>query len=186
MKNLLFGFGFIIVYRLIDSVVSYFQITKYEEEYKDYIFALASGSKYSGNFREHKKSIIRLFDKVKINHPNFPNTQPTGYGMLCNNMFDAFENMHVNDERIAASMLNSFDTAKGEFKNRIFQCFNPLHWIETVIFLPKIVIEYLGFKENTVFTRILQLIWWIATFLYGVYNTEINNIIKEFIDSLIK
>ena len=58
--------------------------------------------------------------------------------------------------------------AKGIFKERILETFNPIYWIESAIFLPKHTLMYLGIKPDNIILKLLQLAWFILAGAYSL------------------
>ena len=63
--------------------------------------------------------------------------------------------------------------------------FNPLWWIDTLIFLPRAVLTYINISAESVIIRIGQLIWWMIGLVFTAYKTEIVGQIREFIAALL-
>lgn len=67
-----------------------------------------------------------------------------------------------------------------EYLHRAFQAFNPLYWIEIIIFLPKHIISYFGGQANSIFCKIIMLIYWLVTGYTTLFRAEIRDYILEF------
>ncbi len=61
-----------------------------------------------------------------------------------------------------------FEEAIGEYKSRCLEVFSPLYWINTVIYLPQKILQYIGLPSETWIGRILNAIWWISVAIYTV------------------
>lgn len=72
----------------------------------------------------------------------------------------------------------------GYYKYQFRQNFNPAYWIRTLLFLPQIILEYSGinFKKGTI--HFLNLIYWISSVIFAIYNTEITTYIKDLVKLL--
>ena len=126
--------------------------------------------KKQSNAIQYLSEIKELFAKANIADSRIPFAQPIGYGQISTGMASVFENMFVNDADIISKILIKFDESIGVFRKRILQNFKPVFWIETIIFLPKNIIKYLGFNSNSLFTKIFQLIYWFLSFVYPAPN----------------
>ena len=67
------------------------------------------------------------------------------------------------NEDVVGLMLHFFAEAKGFFKTGLLECISPLYWIQTILFLPSRLCEYMGISDSQVFVKILQLAYWILT-----------------------
>ena len=86
-------------------------------------------------------------------------------------------------------MLSKFYGSVGVYKTRTLEALNPLHWVETLIFLPREILNYLGVSQANVVSKLLQLIYWFVTaaafFVWGLYQTQVGLIVKNWIDKLL-
>lgn len=58
---------------------------------------------------------------------------------------------------------NAYTRAMSIFISRIIENFNPLFWIDTLIYLPKTIFGYLGVSPERIIVKIFQILWWIIT-----------------------
>lgn len=79
----------------------------------------------------------------------------------------------------------SFLETHGYYRHIFLQNFNPFYWIKLIIFLPQNLINYLGIKANKKSVKIINVIYWIFTSIFAIYNNEITTYIKETIKLLI-
>ena len=68
---------------------------------------------------------------------------------------------------------DEFISSFGIYANRILECFNPFYWCETILYLPKNIVKYLGFPNNTLFVKTMQLLWWFITPLAIVFRKQV-------------
>lgn len=99
-------------------------------------------------------SLIFVNQQYNLSLNNEPN-----YLLACSPFFDKLVSKYVH--------------ATSVFLSRIIECFNPFYWIELIIYLPKSIVNYLGFSSNKLFTKVLQLIWWIFTPLFLIFREKI-------------
>ena len=186
MYKILIFFLFVVAYSFLWNTFSYLKCKSLFDEYKNYITCIASDTSYNGDFIYKKNEIIRLFDRAGIKHFSFPNVTPVGYGQLARSSFDPFDNLFANDMRVVQSVTSAFETSIGEYRQRIWNSINPLYWIHTIIFLPKVLMEYLGVQSDNVPTKILQVIYWIVSVFYTIFSDKINQMIQSFLSNLFK
>lgn len=143
-------------------------------------------NKDRNNCPQYISEIKDLFQKANVNDKQIGYTQPLGFNQIQTGNASVIENMFVNNKRIVASALDLFDETLGTYKRRILETFNPVYWIEFILFLPRNIVKYLGFNEDTVFTRFFQLLYWIFSAIYAIYSEQINKIIQDFLSNFFK
>ena len=171
--KLLIAFLLILAYKLISNFFFYRRIVHLKKIYFDYI------ESKNNDLLEYKSEIIDLFQKANVKDKIVVYTEPVGYGYISNSNVSVFNNIQLKDDRFVARIINSFDESISVFKYRCKQCFNPIYWIQTLIYLPKHIFEFLGLDTSTLVSKILQLIYWILGFIYGIYNNQIDQFIQK-------
>ena len=77
---------------------------------------------------------------------------------------------------------------KGKFKSRIWECFSPLYWIKSIVFLPATLFNYCGFPPETSWAKlcnvILTGIWWVIGIFYTGIRSEIIDFLKTIVQNL--
>ena len=86
--------------------------------------------------------------------------------------------MPVRREDIVRITLGMFHRAIGVYRSRMIETINPLYWIETIIFLPRQILNYLGVTPESVIIKIAQLIYWLAAFVFGIYRFEVEEFVR--------
>lgn len=74
----------------------------------------------------------------------------------------------------------------GVYRMRLIESFSPRYWIETVIFLPSRIIQYLGGKSDSLFAKLLQILYWIFTPLLIAVRDKIYVILAAFMEYIQK
>ena len=128
--------------------------------------------------RENRQSIIKLLKKAGIEDTDQPITELAGYGMVRSSTFSVFKNIGVRRQEIVEIINGDLREAKSVYRNRIFETFNPIYWIETIFYLPQIISGYLGFKSNSLIVKLFQILWWIIAAISTIIGILFN---KEFI-----
>lgn len=79
-----------------------------------------------------------------------------------------------------------FIKSHGYYKYLFLRNFNPFYWISIVIFLPQKIVDYLGlrFKRKTI--HFLNILYWIFSVTFTIYNDEITTFIKNLIKLIFK
>lgn len=150
------------------------------EKYKKY------WSNESNNAVQYKNEILSVFKKAGIKDSSIGIANPVGLGYVQTGNVSVFKNMFIDRMDVVKIIINDFEVAIGTFRTRIKENFNPIFWIECIIFLPKKIINYLGFKSENLPTRIFQLIYWISSIFYAIYSEQINKIIQDFLSNFFR
>ena len=132
----------------------------------NYNYWLLHGDNYIELF-ERKRIFEKILSKADVSDKYLPVTQPTGYGQLASFQSSIIAQFPSNLEAYAPITIKMLLEAKGIFKERILETFNPIYWIELAIFLPKHALMYLGIKADNFIIKIFQLMWF---FLAGTYS----------------
>lgn len=137
------------------------------------------------NAMSHKTQIINYIKNAGVKDKYIPVAQPVGYGHIATSSVSVLENLSINRQDIVSVAMDCLLEAKGNYWSRFINSFNPFYWLRIVIFIPKYLFSYLGLKEESVFIKIFQLIYWLiavfCTFLITVFPEEI----KVFIFSIL-
>lgn len=140
------------------------------------------------DFEEYRSEIINLFKKANISDAFIPVSQTTGYGRISTQNTSVFLNFPSRHAKLAPIMLEMFDDAVGIYRERYREAFNPLYWIDIVIFLPKNLITYLSLPLETPAFKLCNVlasaIWWIILFLLYLFGNELYQHILEFLSQL--
>lgn len=97
-----------------------------------------------------------------MNDPKIPYAQPVGYGQMATGSASVLDNFpnRLEDHAVFTSRL--IDEALGVYRQRFWETFNPLYWIDSILYLPRTILSYLGLKPDSVFVKFLNIFWWIT------------------------
>lgn len=175
MIYLLFFIIVIFIYCLSSNLYNYFRVKRL----KNYYIKWLIGEKE--NFTTYKNEIISLFKKAKIKDSFFPTLNYAGYGLLASFNASVFSNLLSKENSVVQHVSLMFDEAIGYFRKNIFNCFNPLYWLERIIFLPKQFLLYIGIKNDKSSFRALNisltLLWWIIVIIGFVFGDKVDSFI---------
>lgn len=142
----------------------------------------------NNNCPQTKSKVLRIFKKAHIKDCIIPVSEPSGYGKVASYSSRVFDNYPAIDERCIVFTNRAYEEALGYFKYGMIDSINPFYWIETIVFLPKSVLDYIGIDTDKVSSKILNvlltLIWWIIATFGVLYKDNIISIINNFINSL--
>ena len=173
--NLLVFFLVILALRFLINLSKYLQCKRYFEDYKRYI--------EGGGWKivEHSLQIVKLFEDAGVEDATVTHVEEIGYGNLQSSRPSVFRNISIKRQDIASHVVTMFHQAIGVYRSRMIETINPLFWIETIIFLPRQFMKYLGVSSESLATKILQAIYWTFGVLFGLYKVEFETLLKDWI-----
>ena len=127
-----------------------------------------------------KHEIDSIFKAAGIESPSFAFVEPIGYGQTRSEMVDVFENPECNRNDVVSLMFKAFHRAKGVFKTRCIEAFNPFYWLQEIIFLPSNILKYLGVSSETLLGRFMNFSLWIFAAITFFYSDAFDSFIKIF------
>lgn len=110
-------------------------------------------------------TIAEVTELLKEYKDNFiPLVQPAGLGIVHSMKVRILSQYPSRIQDIAVAQTNLFSSARSQYQYRVRQCFNPLYWLDLVIWLPKNIVSFLGISDELksvkVINIILQLVYW--------------------------
>jgi len=176
-SKFLITFIFVIIYKSISNFFALKKIKQYNQEYIDFLRS------NSDIIIEHSKDAIDLLKRAGIQDLNAPITQPVGYNTIAKFTTSIFTTFPTQHQVFAPETLIMFQRAVGVYKSRIIQTFNPIYWIDCVIFLPKNLLVYLGANEEKFSNKLLNILmtslWWMICFITIFFQNEIKQLIIQ-------
>lgn len=173
-------FIFIFFYKLFLNIG---RLLRTEILLSNYIKWLGNSSDFK--IFQTKKEVIELFKKANIQDNKILSSQ--GY---VNMAVSLFENYPSAKQEFVFSYLDLFNTAIGVFKYRIWECFNPIYWLNCILFAPKHLLEYLGVTTENISGKFLNLIltvtYWIITAIYSFYSPKLKSLFIQLINEFFK
>lgn len=102
--------------------------------------------------------------------------------------YSPINNLASDSPYIYQENLSILLACKGKFKSRIRECFSPLYWIKSIVFLPATLFNYCGFPPETSWAKlcnvILTGIWWGISIFYTVFGSEVIDFLKTIVQNL--
>jgi len=145
------------LYKLITNLINFYNAKKLLDLY---ITWLAQNKDYK-KLAQEKQTFNELIKKANITDPHIQTVQPMGYGKLASFKASIAENFPSRLADFASVTQETLLQIQGIFKKRCWETFNPLYWLNLLIYLPQNLLQYLGFCGKNIFTKLLQLLWWI-------------------------
>lgn len=169
---------FVIVFKSATNFAKWYRCKKLSKEHALWF------KQNDEKFLYHKGEARRLLKGANIPDISIPISEPTGYGPIRNYTAPIFENLDSKNVYIASTVVGKFDEAIGTYFHRAIESFNPLYWLETIIFLPKSLLQYVGMDMNKPAFKLcnvlLTFIWWLISSLFIFFNEEFNRFIASF------
>lgn len=172
-------FGLIWLFRLFTNI-GYYLYNKRLYNIWCSFFIKNNESAYTYN-----RNIINHFKNAGIKDVISPISVPTGFGMITTTKSSLFDNLFFKSESTISQAKECFLEAKGVYRTRVIECFNPFYWINLILFLPKNTIQYLGLNSDSILAKLSQFIYWIInSILVVAYQEEISSFVKKIIEQL--
>lgn len=118
------------------------------------------------------------------------NNKYISYSYQIEKYISAVPNVSIADDLFTSYLYNehleSFIKSHGYYKFNFFQNFNPYYWIKIVVFLPQKILLYLNPRHKQKTLHIFNVIYWLGTFIFTIYNDEATTFIKNIIDSFLR
>ena len=96
--------------------------------------------------------------------------EPLGLSYAQKQNISALDNLAFLDTELLSMGKQILRRAKGYYKYKTLKCFDPVFWVEFIIFLPKEILKYFSIDENAKFgslsIKIMQIIYWIASIIF--------------------
>jgi hypothetical protein len=138
---------------------------------------------------QNKLQIVRLFKNAGIQDQTLPSIDPIGFGYVQTSHPTVFNNLTFKRNDFVNATIGMFYESIGVYRYRMLETINPLYWIESIIFLPKTLLNYLGVSPESVVIKIVQLFYWVISafilFFLGLYRAEFENIVRDLIAKII-
>lgn len=148
----------IVAYKFLLNLYNYKSCQKFYQLYLEWF------SDQNDKLFQNRGRIVKLLKNAGVKDSFIPTSQPIGFGQVCNANASVYDNFPSNIQEFAALMYSKFQEAIGEYKSRMIESFNPLYWIDTILFLPKHLLSYLGVGQASLSFKIgnivLTIIWW--------------------------
>lgn len=184
MLYLVYLFLAAIVLRIVVNLSKYMQSRYFFEGYKGYV----TGTE-EFNLLQHKSQILQLFKGAGVKDSYVSYVQPVGYGYIGTGNISVFQNLGNARQDIAFCVFTFFEESIGTYRRRMWESLNPLFWIDSLINLPRNLLAYLGVPPESVITRILQLVYWLAAtvsgFIFAIYRPDIEAIVRTWISQIV-
>lgn len=178
--KILIVFFCIFAYKIASNLIAGLRTSYCMKVYTDWIQEKAS------DFPRYAMSTIKLLKRAGIADTKIPVSRLLETNQIMNATASIFDNITVRDVEIIPRIIDKFEMAIGVYKSRIIETFNPIYWIDLIVFAPKNILEYLGFDLDNhsakVCNILLTVIWWGVCVVFTAFHEQI----KVFIINLLE
>jgi hypothetical protein len=184
---LLLGFILLIIFRFLLNISKYFYLQRViskQDIYIDGKIEPANNKKNKASekaenwIQENQIEIKKIVLKTGIQDQWTSYMEPLGLGKAKKESISALDNLTLLNPKIMGPGREIVNRAKGFYKIQALKSFNPLFWVEFIVFLPKELLKYFSVDEDaksgSVIIKIFQVIYWIAS-IYFMYQTYVHN-----------
>ena len=170
MKIIIF-IAFILIYKFTRNLVFRIMLKRYQKKYLEWT------QDDSVPFVAYQMQILKLFKSAEIPDSTIRVTEVVAPMKIERFNISVFENMTVRRDDFYPEVNKKFDIAIGVYTSRMIETFNPLYWIDFVLFAPKRIIQNIGFDTEKVATKLcsilLTFIWWAIIFFLTFFYDQI-------------
>lgn len=170
----------IVILISVKFVINFVQWLKARWLRNRYFLSLKKDGK---SFSELVASTKQLFKEADV-EACIPYSQKTGYNQIVTSTINVSDNLTLNRVEIVHAALDLFDESVGVFRKRMLEAVSPIYWVKTVLYLPSCVIKYLGGNEAGIFSKTLQLLYWIFTPLFIAFRSQLYSYIVSVIERM--
>jgi len=135
------------------------------------------------SFTEQIPKAKKLLSDAGFGEVSISVAQPLGCSLVSSSQACIVDNLDSRRADIVSSAISLINQTVGVFRMRMWESLSPRYWIETVIFLPKNLVQYLGGKPDGIYTKLLQILYWILTPLFLTFRANIYQYVVELIGS---
>ncbi len=171
----------LLLLKFVLNLARFVRMKRYLEKYKKW------HSTRDEKFLESKSQVVRLVRDAGVSDQRISVSEHVGYGNLRVTEASVMDNFPHLSQDMSSAAQRLMREAIGTYRARMRETFNPLYWIEYLVYLPREVLDYLGVPAESIFVKVLQIVWWaigtILSLLYVVYRPEIRVLIERWITS---
>ena len=118
---------------------------------------------------ENQIEIKQVVLKTGLHDPKKSYMEPLGLNYAHKQSVSSLDNLTLLNAEIMGRGRQILIRAKGYYKNQALKSFNPIFWIEFLIFLPREIFKYISINENAKFgsiiIKVIQVIYWVVSLI---------------------
>lgn len=172
---LIIGIAIIFLYRTLSTGLNYHSIKTEADKFENWL-----NDKEERIKAPNGEKMRFLLGKAGITESQIPYVRILGPRSYRNDVVDALKSYPTQDRQILKQLIPliylGIDTLQYKFR----QNFNPMFWVDFVIFLPKHIISYLGLNTDNVFAKLLNIIYWLITPILVIFRDRLWDFLINF------
>ncbi|MBU9788578.1 hypothetical protein KOM07_03255 [Lentilactobacillus sp. G22-6] len=133
--------------------------------------------------RPNNEAFSRLYHIVYKDNRAVVNTidegKYMGHTATFTNKADVVQSFPTTHQSVVEQEVGLLDNMQDYFQERYNENFRISYWLTTLIFLPQYFIKYIGLKEESILSHVLNAIWWIIIALMAIYKPVLSALIKH-------
>ena len=172
---------FVILLKFSLNLQNYLRIKKLHNCFLDFIHGKQN------NMQMYSQEVLELFKKAHIPDKKIPVSEHIGTQIV--SAVISIQSMFPSTRaEFAAETLCMFESAEGVFHKNMMDSFNPLYWIELLVFLPKKLLAYIGLNPETIAFRLcnalITFIWWVFVAAWAFFKPQLQQFFIELMGNL--
>ncbi|CDD12126.1 predicted protein [Phascolarctobacterium succinatutens CAG:287] len=169
------------VYKIISNFYDYRRIKQIHDNYIEW---LATG-KNIDSLLESQALFKKLLEKANVKESYLPVCQPVGLGRAVQYNASVKEQFPSRIHDFVLQTNKMIYEAEGVYLGRIKEAFNPLYWIDLIVFLPKHLMNYFGCNSESVLAKAFQAIYFVAVGVYSLIKDFYPDAVRTLLEKLI-
>ncbi len=121
--------------------------------------------------------IKRRIKKSGIGEPIISYMDPKGYGYVAQQNMSVIDNLLYLNNDVQEQAISTLKRVKGYYLSQTKRSLSPLFWLETLLFLPKAMLNASGIETTSKFAetgiKIVQLIYWVLVLWLVITKPEL-------------
>ena len=183
LLNIILTIVGIFLIRFVLNFQKYLFLRKAETNYDTFVRStfddadenLVSKGKISADWiTENQIEIKKLILKCGLQDPKETLMKPIGLNYATSTSVSTLDNLLYVNEKIMEWGRDLIKKAKGYYRRQAYLSLNPIFWIESLLFLPRVIINYLNIeKENKTkpsVINIFQILYWLGYLIFAYLN----------------
>lgn len=154
------------LYIFLDSAVSLYRLQRI---YSDYLEWLEKTHASNIHLRQKKSQLKQLIAHANVSDAIMPVVEQVETNFVMSSNVSALDNFPIKHQRISTALVTLINDAIGVYKARMWNAFNPLWWINTLVFLPRSICTYLNVKSDSFLVKVAQILWWVVGTMFTIY-----------------
>ncbi len=176
MKYLIFCLLFAVLFKFLYNYRRYRRMKKLHKQYRQWVL-LSNTSPDDDSISSAYTEITDLISDAHLKDVYLKKTDTE------NDLKLNILSSNIIDNELTDRIMN---IVSGKFEHEYRKALNPLNWIETIVFMPKSLLDYIGLSKDTVANKLLQIVltavYWTVSAFCLLYQDNIPDIVKSLME----